>query len=124
MSLVRSQPPEPKERRRHMTKEAEQLWQEMADLTLSKCKEHCHNMGSCCSKEYCGMAAEEMQKAGVVVPPMPFIVDGKCVIKPHFRMLCSLHQCKIASVGEDSKDPEWTKKYFALREKLEDVSFV
>jgi len=70
---------------------------------------------------YCEMAVEFMQKAGVPIStvPMPFIVDGKCVIPPHFRPLCSLHQCKIASLGIDPKDPEWTKNYFALREKLE-----
>jgi len=102
-----------------MTKAQEAMWAEMAELTMAKCRESCHNLGSCCDSMYCEMAAEMMEKAGVTVPPRPFIVDGKCVVPPHFRPLCSLHQCKIASLGVDPKDPKWTKKYFELREKLE-----
>jgi hypothetical protein len=67
------------------------------------------------------MAAEMMEKAGVPIPPMPFIVDGKCAVPPHFRPLCTLHQCKISGLGFDPKDPKWTKRYFDLRERLEDT---
>jgi hypothetical protein len=101
-----------------MTKKHELMWQQMADLTMTKCRQHCHQLGSCCSGVYCEMAAEAMEKAGVTIPPMPFIVDGKCVIPPHFRPLCTVHQCKIQSQGFDSDDPVWTDKYFMLREKL------
>ena len=102
-----------------MTDKDKALWQEMADLTLNKCRETCYSLGSCCSVEYFDMAAELMEKAGVPILPMPFFVDGKCVVPPHFRPLCTLHQCKINGLGFDPKDPVWTKKYFELREKLE-----
>lgn len=95
------------------------LWQQMADLTLEKCKKTCKvGVGSCCSGEYCDMAKELMEKAGEKLPEMPFVKDGKCVIPPHFRPLCSLHQCKINDLGFDPEDPKWTVKYFKLREKL------
>ena len=64
-----------------------------------------------------------MKDNGAEVPPIPFVKDGKCVIPPHFRPLCTLHQCKINGLGFDPKDPKWTKKYFALREKLEMTRF-
>ena len=99
------------------------LWQQMADLTKEKCQKSCRNMGACCSGEYCEFAAETMVKAGEKVPPMPFVVDGKCSIPPHYRPLCLLHQCDIASLGFAKGDPEWTNRYFKLREKLEDIGF-
>ena len=104
-----------------MTKKQKQLWQQMADLTMEKCRATCkgNRLGSCCSIEYCEMAAENMQKSGEIVPAMPFAKEGKCVIAPHFRPFCSLHQCKINGIGFDPQDSEWTKKYFKLRDKLE-----
>ena len=71
------------------------------------------------------MAAEIMQKAGQEFPSIPldktFIVDGKCVIPPHFRPLCTLHQCKIAGLGFDPNDKKWTERYFELRKKLSEL---
>jgi hypothetical protein len=105
-----------------MTKEQETLWQEMADLTNAKCQEACRQVGQCCSTEYCQIAAEAMTEAGHSFPKMPFgktfVVDGKCIVPPHFRQLCVLQQCKINGCGFDPKDQEWTKKYFDLRTKL------
>jgi hypothetical protein len=101
------------------------LWQEMAKLTMKKCKEHCHQLGSCCSAEYCEMAKEFAAEQGIRLeesgnPKTPFLqVDGVCVVSPHLRPLCSLHQCKIAGLGFDMADPAWTKKYFKLRAQLE-----
>ena len=100
----------------------EKLWQEMADLTYQKCKEKCHNLGCCCSGDYCDIAAEYMESKGVEVPPMPFLdKNGKCSIPPQFRPLCTVHQCDIANLGCDPKDPKWTKKYFKLRDKLNEI---
>jgi hypothetical protein len=93
-----------------INEESIRLWQEMADMTLSKC-----------SGEYCDLAAENMEEAGEKLPPMPFVVDGKCVIPPHFRPLCAWHQCKIQSFGCDQTDPDWTRRYFELRDKLEET---
>ena len=103
----------------------EQLYQEMADLTYSKCKETCKiKLGWCCSGEYCDMAKEIMEKAGVPIPEMPFVKDGKCVVPPHFRPLCTLHQCKISNLGTDWDDPEWSKKYYKLRDKIDALHFI
>jgi len=100
---------------------SEQLWQEMADHTYKKCKEKCHNLGSCCSGEYCDLAAEFVKLKGINPPPMPFIQNGKCIIPPHLRPLCTVHQCEISGLGGDPKDPEWTNKYFELRDKLNEL---
>lgn len=106
-----------------MDKETKELWQEMANHTLMKCKETCRHLGSCCSKEYCEIAIKNMMDAGESVPS-PVVQNGRCVIPPHFRLICSLHQCKIAGLGCDPKDLPWTEKYFDLREKLTEKSIL
>jgi hypothetical protein len=105
-----------------MTKKQIALWKQMAELTWRKCIKTCHAMGSCCCAEYCDMAVEYAKEHGVTLERRPgtmFLDDkGTCQVPPHFRPLCTLHQCKIAGLGFDPKDPAWTKKYFDLREKL------
>ena len=106
-------------------KSLEQLYKEMADHTLSKCKNTCRvRVGFCCSSEYCDMASELMKKAGEPIPEMPFNKTGACVVKPHFRPLCTLHQCKINGLGADIEDIKWTKKYFRLRDKIESAEML
>ena len=97
------------------------LWQEMADHTFKKCKEYCRHLGSCCCKEYCESAKEYAESKGVSLGELPFLKEGKCIVPPNLRPLCTVHQCIIASLGCDPKDDEWTKKYFELREKLEEM---
>jgi hypothetical protein len=106
-----------------MNQEEKELWQKMADLTYEKCRKTCLSLGNCCHGLYCEMAAEAMDADGEKVPPMPFVVDGKCIIPPHYRKICTIHQCKINSMGFDKDDPEWTKRYFSLRDRLEDIGF-
>jgi hypothetical protein len=107
------------------TAEEINLWKEMADMTLAKCEQHCHQLGSCCSPEYCAEAKGYALEHGVTLPEpgsaaTPFLGhDGVCVVPPHLRPMCSLHQCKINSLGADLEDMKWTKEYFALRRKLE-----
>ncbi|MCK9459516.1 MAG: hypothetical protein M0R80_07750 [Proteobacteria bacterium] len=104
-----------------------QLWQKMADLTMEKCRQKCKRMGMCCSPEYCDMARDMAKEKGVVIEvtgneTLPFLgADGKCVVPPHLRPLCTLHQCDINGFGFCPEDPEWTEKYFQLREKLREV---
>lgn len=100
-----------------------ELWQEMADMTLAKCRATCKILGSCCSEEYCSMAKSIAAEHGVKLletgGKIPFLdSDGRCIVPPHLRPLCSLHQCKINGLGFDPKDPEWTEQYFNLRSKL------
>lgn len=99
-----------------------ELWQKMADMTHEKCVKTCRSIGQCCRPDYCEMAAANMREAGHPFPLMPFgktfVVDGKCIVPPHFRPLCSLQQCKISGLGCDPKDMEWTEAYFELRDEL------
>jgi hypothetical protein len=106
-----------------MTKE--ELWEKMASITMDKCRQKCHQLGSCCSSEYCDMAAEYAADQGVVLEEtgstLRFLKDGKCTVPPHFRPLCSLHQCDINSLGFSAGDPAWTEVYFLLREQLDEL---
>ena len=109
-----------------MKQEEEELWAKMAEFTLKKCKEHCHRLGNCCSSEYCDIAEETLDKYKVPIKrtsPLYLGIDGKCVVPPQFRQLCTLHQCKINSFGCDPKDPKWTEEYFKLREEIEEIGF-
>jgi hypothetical protein len=101
------------------------LWQDMADLTMQKCRQKCRVLGSCCSLEYCQIADEYAKEKGITLEPtgnpIPFLTtEGVCTVPPHLRIFCTLHQCDIQSLGFDPKDPKWTRQYFNLREQLKD----
>lgn len=113
-----------------------ELWVQMAALTMEKCLQKCHRMGSCCDTAYCEMAVRIADEKGELIPvndkpgsfqdgageTIPFLdFAGRCVVPPHLRPLCTLHQCDINGLGFCPEDPEWTKKYFDLRERLEEV---
>ncbi len=104
------------------------LYQEMADITLPKCKQ-CRAPLSCCSPEYCHMAIEyAAQEWGVELKEtghseLPLMGKNGCVAAPHLRVLCTLHVCCINSLGCDVKDLPWTEKYFDLREKITEADF-
>ena len=104
------------------------LWREMAELTLTKCQEHCRILGSCCSVGSCestrqiaqfafGVDLGEPKKRGLYLDD-----DNRCTIAPHLRPLCSLHQCRIADMGFDQKDRSWTDRYFKLYQQLQVLS--
>lgn len=119
-----------------MTEELKILWQEMADFTRSTCMKpsnpdflearkngDCIRPGSCCSPEYCEFALETAEEMGETLarttnPTLPLMGPDGCVAPPHVRPMCTLHVCCINSLGFKPGDPEWTKKYFDLREKL------
>ncbi len=102
-----------------------ELYAKMAALTLPKCKA-CFPPLSCCSPEYCEMAISIAKDEGVELtrtehPTLPLMgIDG-CTAAPHFRPLCTLHNCSINSIACDPKDPKWTKKYFDLRQCIDDA---
>ena len=101
------------------------LYQQMADLTVGKCAE-CRSPHSCCSPEYCEMAIEEAAIDGVTLTPtdhprLKMMGPTGCIAPPHYRPLCTLHVCSINSLGFDPKDMKFTKKYFKLRDQIEDV---
>jgi hypothetical protein len=103
------------------------LYQEMADLTLPKCKE-CRVPLSCCDSMYCDMAFAYAKAEGVNLertnhPTLPLMGEKGCTAPPYLRPLCTLHVCSINSLGFDAKDLKWTNKYFALRERIDELEF-
>jgi hypothetical protein len=94
----------------------------MASMTWAKCLQKCKKFGSCCSSEQCDMVAEYAAKRGVTLADtgntLRFLKDGKCIVPPHLRPLCSLQQCDIQSMGFSAGDPDWTEAYFELHEQL------
>ncbi len=106
-----------------MSKELIVLYQAMADLTRPKCGE-CRIPLSCCDPMYCDMARDLIAKAGILIEEtghqtLRYMSPTGCVVPPHLRPLCTLHVCSINGLGFDPKDPEFTKKYFALRKKID-----
>jgi hypothetical protein len=104
------------------------LWEEMAQLTHEKCIQKCHNIGACCNAITCGFVIDYAVSLGIVLAPtknknVPLLDENnRCIAPPHLRPLCSIHQCDISSVGTCVEDPSWTKKYFKIREKLDDFA--
>jgi hypothetical protein len=101
------------------------LYEEMAGLTLLKCKE-CKIPLSCCDPVYCELAKETAIRAGVTIKEtdhktLPFMGENGCVVPPYLRPLCTLHTCTINSLGFDPKDLDWTNRYFKLREEIEEL---
>ncbi len=103
-------------------------YQEMADMTLPKCKQ-CRVPLSCCSPEYCHMAIQiahedwgvELKATGH--ERLPLMGENGCVAPPHVRPLCTLHVCCINGLGFDPHDKPWTEKYFQLRAKITEADF-
>ena len=111
-----------------MTESELDLWKQMANLTLAKCKQKCKIMGACCDLFYCGVAKECAESHGQIVKEtgnkIPFLDNnGTCIMPPQFRQMCSLHQCDISNLGVCIEDPEWTRQYFELRQKLEELGW-
>lgn len=104
--------------------ELKEIYARLYALTKLECQ-HCRVPHSCCSPEYGEMAKEIMLEFGQEVPPSTknprcqFLdSNGKCLVQPHFRPLCTRHTCDINSLGFKPKDPKWTEAYFDLTEKI------
>lgn len=105
----------------------EQLYAQMAELTLPKCTA-CTCPMSCCDPFYCQIAEDFSKERGYELPEksegrLPYMGATGCKLAPHMRPLCTLHVCSINSLGFDPRDPEFTQKYFELREKIETIEF-
>lgn len=109
---------------------AKSLYKEMYDLTAPECAK-CRVPHSCCDSMYCEFSREwAKNKFGVTLketghPRLPFMGESGCTVEPHLRPLCTLHVCDIAGLGYKRNDPngEWTKKYWKLRNKIEEVEY-
>lgn len=100
------------------------LFKEMADLTTPECASTCRAPHSCCSPEYCEMAAAEAAEQGVQLPTtnhptLKYMSPTGCTVPPHLRPLCTLHTCAINGVGFKAGDEAWTMRYFDLRAQIE-----
>ena len=101
-----------------------ELFQQMSDLTAPECRDNCKLPYTCCSPEYCDMAEDLAVEHGQCLthtghPTLKFMGPTGCTVPPHFRPLCTLHTCAINGWGFKPGDPEWTTKYFDLRERIE-----
>lgn len=114
------------------------LYQQMADLTNPECGDSCwyqwnkvHTVakGHCCDAMYCKFSQEwAKEKYGIDLPETQYYLDGKtdlpmmnetgCSVAPHLRPVCTVHVCHIANFGYKPNDPDWTDKYFALRDQI------
>jgi len=103
-------------------KGATDLYQQMYEHTLPKCQQ-CRVPMSCCSSEYCEIAIGNASEQGISLTrtghnSLPMMGKNGCIVSPHLRPLCTLHVCSINSMGYDLKDPEWTDRYFELRDEI------
>ena len=100
------------------------IFQELAAHTAPACA-GCRVPPLCCSPDQCritqSMAQDEfhVDLTPLIVPdsPLPFLGPQGCVVPPHLRPTCSVHVC-----GQHlSKDSDWTRRYWALREDAGDA---
>lgn len=102
------------------------LMQAMADLTAPECASTCQLPHSCCDPMYCELTEDYAREVyGIQLisskehPTLPFMSSTGCVVEPYLRPMCTLHTCEINSWGFKRDDPDWTKEYFQLRDKID-----
>ena len=114
-----------------MTNKQKQLidaYQEMHSMTLPECECTCRVPYSCCDPMACEMAIRHAKESwGITLehtghPRLPLMEEGRgCIAEPHLRPNCTVHTCQINSFGYKPNDPDWTGRYFLLREQIEDL---
>ena len=105
------------------------LYQKLADHTLPECKHTCQVPLSCCSPEYCDMAIRCAKEDWHIDLPttdhvrLPLMGENGCTAPPYLRPWCTLHTCQVNSFGFKPGDEAWTKKYFDLRDEIEELEY-
>jgi hypothetical protein len=103
-------------------------YQKMADLTRPECNaETCqnHKPYRCCEDVFCEDAiryARNRWDTDLEMtdhPTLPLMGPNGCTAPPHMRPICTVHTCAIASAGRKRDDPEWTKRYYILRDTID-----
>lgn len=103
------------------------LYRQMYELTEPECRLVCRCPQSCCSPEYCEMAISYAKdRYGITLPvtehkKLPLMGPTGCTAAPYLRPCCTLHTCDINSLGVKKGDPAWTKRYFKLRDEIEEL---
>lgn len=103
------------------------LYEKMSKLTADRCGAPCGETKPyrCCERRFCDMATEWAKKAwGVTLKPsghesIPYMGEHGCVVPPHMRPVCTLHNCRVASGGHDPEDAAWSARYASIRGKIE-----
>jgi len=108
------------------SKTNKEILTELAELTYNRCKTTCKCLGSCCSNEYCDIAADYAAEKGVTLEStgnkIRFLNSGgNCIVPPEFRPFCALHQCEINGLGFFKNDDNLTNKYFELRNSITEL---
>lgn len=105
-----------------------QLYQELADHTRPEC-EGCLRPYSCCEAIHCEGAIRHAKKRwGIELErtdhqSLPLMGPTGCTAPPHTRPVCVLHTCQINSLGFKPDDPEWTERYFELRDEIDKLEW-
>ena len=113
-----------------MIAELFQVAQRLADLTEPMCagkgKDGCRAPHSCCSPTHCEDAEEFFTKTLRMKFPRtdhlthPFMGPNGCTLPPAARPVCTVHVCKVNSMGCLSVE-RVNDKYFDLRENLNEL---
>ena len=107
------------------------LYKKIAAHTVPECG-RCRVPHGCCDVMYCEMAREFAKEQGVELKDtgfknqkvLPFLGPEGCVVPPHLRPVCSVHVCCINSLGLKPGDKKWTKEYFRLRGRIEEMEYL
>jgi hypothetical protein len=112
-----------KERRERLRNLLIDAYKAMADFTAplcGKCRGYQYSPNRCCDKMHCQMTiATAKEEWGVDLsttdhPELPLMGPTGCTAAPHYRPLCTLHNCDINNMGF-TLNSEWDKQYFILR---------
>ncbi|KKW10416.1 MAG: hypothetical protein UY48_C0038G0016 [Candidatus Gottesmanbacteria bacterium GW2011_GWB1_49_7] len=104
-----------------------EAYRQLAEHTKPKCGEACNCQAEfrCCEPEYCNAAIQHAKEYWNVDlpltrhPTLPGMGLDGCVFAPHFRPLCTAHNCFIGAMGFIiPPDSAWNKRYFALRDQI------
>lgn len=107
-----------------------EAYREMAEHTRNECgPEPCgnHTAFRCCDPVYCSDTIRYARRRwGITLTPtghehIPLMdpETNACTAPPHTRPICTVHVCAIAGMGTKRGDPEWTKRYYALRKAID-----
>ena len=105
------------------------LYAQMSEHTLPECQSTCRAPMACCSPEYCDEAIRWAKRRwGVKLEPtshprLPLMGESGCIAAPHLRPTSSVHTCQVNSFGFKPGDPEWTDRYFELRDAIDEKEY-
>ena len=104
-----------------------EVYNKIYELTRKVCSKNkfCGGKGNCCNAVICQECVRAFD--GEVLPPLndegTYLGENGCILKPHQRPLCTVHQCEIASMGIFKGNPEMTDLYFTLRDEAGKLEF-